>query len=213
MKLNDKIYTCRTRAKLSQEELTERVGVSRQAVSRWECGDNIPEPAKLLMLARLFGVTTDWLLDDNCEMPEESPKEENKQPWVDTLVENCKSLAHRFDSLINESIPSTEETQAASSAPAPESEPKSAPEPESAISEAESGSTKSPRRSMKDTFKRLIARFGWQLGVYIAAIGILITALSGPAQQIIAAIGIILLFSGVTLALILFVKMQEKKKG
>ncbi len=64
MKLSDKIYTCRTRAKLSQEELAERLGVSRQAVSRWECGDNVPEPGKLLMLARVFGVTADWLLDD-----------------------------------------------------------------------------------------------------------------------------------------------------
>ncbi|MBR6708630.1 MAG: helix-turn-helix transcriptional regulator [Clostridia bacterium] len=64
MKLNEKIYTCRRRTGLSQEELAEKIGVSRQAVSKWECGEAVPEPAKLLLLARAFGVTTDWLLDD-----------------------------------------------------------------------------------------------------------------------------------------------------
>ncbi len=75
MKLCDKIYTCRTRTKLSQEELAEQLGVSRQAVSRWECGDNVPEPAKLLLLARIFGVTTDWLLDDTLGEPEPAQEE------------------------------------------------------------------------------------------------------------------------------------------
>lgn len=64
MKLNEKITACRRRAGLSQEALAELVGVSRQAVSKWECGDAVPEPAKILLLARTFGVTTDWLLDD-----------------------------------------------------------------------------------------------------------------------------------------------------
>ncbi len=38
MKLNDKIYYCRKRSGLSQEELAERLGVSRQSVSKWETG-------------------------------------------------------------------------------------------------------------------------------------------------------------------------------
>ncbi len=64
MKLNEKILACRRRAGLSQEALAERLEVSRQAVSRWECGEATPEPAKILQLARTFGVTADWLLDD-----------------------------------------------------------------------------------------------------------------------------------------------------
>lgn len=67
MKLNEKIMTCRRRMTLSQEGLAELVGVSRQAVSKWECGDAIPEPAKILLLARTFGVSTDWLLDDELD--------------------------------------------------------------------------------------------------------------------------------------------------
>ena len=42
MKLNEKIYACRRRAGLSQEALAERIGVSRQAISKWETGDASP---------------------------------------------------------------------------------------------------------------------------------------------------------------------------
>lgn len=65
MKLNEKILYYRKAAKLSQEELAARVGVSRQAVSKWELGDATPEVDKLLALAKAFGVTTDELLSDS----------------------------------------------------------------------------------------------------------------------------------------------------
>lgn len=68
MKLNEKIAYYRREKKLSQEELAARVGVSRQAVSKWELGEASPDVGKLLALARAFGVTTDHLLND-----EESP--------------------------------------------------------------------------------------------------------------------------------------------
>lgn len=62
MKLNEKILYYRKAAKLSQEELAAQVGVSRQAVSKWELGEATPEVDKLLALAKAFGVTTDELL-------------------------------------------------------------------------------------------------------------------------------------------------------
>lgn len=65
MKLNEKIYYHRKRAKLSQEELAAQVGVSRQAVSKWELGEAVPELDKLLALARAFGVTADELLSES----------------------------------------------------------------------------------------------------------------------------------------------------
>ena len=75
MKLNEKILHYRKAAKLSQEELAERVGVSRQAVSKWELGDATPEVDKLLALARAFGVTTDELLsgEEPAGSQEQSP--------------------------------------------------------------------------------------------------------------------------------------------
>ncbi len=69
MKLNEKIFYCRRKAGLSQEALAEELGVSRQAVSKWETGDAVPEIGKLLVLAKTFDVTTDWLLSE--EEPEE----------------------------------------------------------------------------------------------------------------------------------------------
>lgn len=62
MKLNEKILYYRKRAGLSQEALAAKVGVSRQAVSKWELGDTVPELEKLVALAKIFGVTTDELL-------------------------------------------------------------------------------------------------------------------------------------------------------
>lgn len=81
MKLNEKILYYRRAAKLSQEELAAMVGVSRQAVSKWELGDATPEVDKLLALARAFGVTTDELLDggepgrdrEEADAPREEP--------------------------------------------------------------------------------------------------------------------------------------------
>lgn len=65
MKLAEKIYQCRKKAGLSQEALATQLGVSRQAVSKWELGDAEPEPAKLKLLAEVFHVSVDWLLSED----------------------------------------------------------------------------------------------------------------------------------------------------
>lgn len=65
MKLHEKIFNQRKLKCLSQEELAEKLGVSRQAVSKWETGEALPEITKLKALAEVFGVTTDFLLNDN----------------------------------------------------------------------------------------------------------------------------------------------------
>lgn len=74
MKLSEKILYYRKKAGLSQEELAGRVGVSRQAVSKWELGDAAPEVDKLRALAREFGITVDELLS------EEAPREPEQAP-------------------------------------------------------------------------------------------------------------------------------------
>lgn len=78
MKLHEKIYYYRKRAKLSQEELAAQVGVSRQAVSKWELGESTPEVDKLLALARAFGVTTDELLSEDA--PEQADADAPPSP-------------------------------------------------------------------------------------------------------------------------------------
>ena len=76
MKLSDKIWVCRKKAGLSQEALAEKIGVSRQAISKWETGEAAPEITKLPLLARTFQVTADWLLDDEAGFDEDVPEEE-----------------------------------------------------------------------------------------------------------------------------------------
>ena len=67
MKFNEKLFELRKSKGLSQEQLAEKLDVSRQAVSKWETGDAFPEAPKLLAIAKLFGVTTDFLLDDSLD--------------------------------------------------------------------------------------------------------------------------------------------------
>ncbi len=132
MKLNEKILYYRKAAKLSQEELAARVGVSRQAVSKWELGDATPEVDKLLALARAFGVTTDELLG---ESEPEAPRGQT---------------------------------------PPPQQEPR-----EDAIPTAPAGGSFDRATGL---IGRLIRRYGWLAGVYIALSGLGFTVVGALAR-------------------------------
>lgn len=71
MILADKIVSLRKKAGWSQEDLAEKLGVTRQSVSKWEGAQSVPDMDKVVMMSRLFGVTTDYLLKD--ELEEEAP--------------------------------------------------------------------------------------------------------------------------------------------
>ena len=77
MKLGETILKYRQQRGLSQEKLAERVGVSRQAVSKWEVGDAIPDTDKLIPLARALGITVDELLGN---VPEEEEAQSPSDP-------------------------------------------------------------------------------------------------------------------------------------
>lgn len=64
MNLAEKIFNERTKLDLSQEQFAEQMGVSRQAVSKWETGQSLPDLDKIVMMSRVFGVTTDYLLGE-----------------------------------------------------------------------------------------------------------------------------------------------------
>ena len=69
MKLAEQIYTLRVQKNLSQEQLADALGVSRQSVSKWETGASVPELDKLVLLAQLFGVTLDDLVQGEPPVP------------------------------------------------------------------------------------------------------------------------------------------------
>lgn len=71
MILADKIVSLRKKAGWSQEDLAEKLGVTRQSVSKWEGAQSVPDMDKVVMMSRLFGVSTDFLLKD--ELEEEAP--------------------------------------------------------------------------------------------------------------------------------------------
>lgn len=66
----DKLIALRKKSGWSQEELAEKLGVTRQSVSKWEGAQSVPDIDKILQLSHLFGVTTDYLLKDELGEPE-----------------------------------------------------------------------------------------------------------------------------------------------
>ena len=130
MKLNEKIFYCRRKAGLSQEALAEELGVSRQAVSKWETGDAVPEIGKLVALAKTFDVTADWLLSE--EEPEEKREESENWGTECTGRENSDTTtsAERFEKAADDWMD-----------------------------------------RVPGIFGKLVRKFGWLAGVYIAAVG------------------------------------------
>lgn len=97
MLFHEKLYKLRKENHLSQEALAERVGTSRQAVSKWESGQGFPETEKLLMLSNLFEVSVDYLLKES----NEEAKQEEKGYYVsrelaDGFFANQKKWSSRF---------------------------------------------------------------------------------------------------------------------
>lgn len=70
MILAEKIIMLRKRMNWSQEELAEKLNISRQSVSKWEVGATIPDLDKILKMSELFGVSTDYLLKDEMDETE-----------------------------------------------------------------------------------------------------------------------------------------------
>ena len=76
MNLAEKIQDLRKRNGLSQEQLAERLGISRQAVSKWESGQSVPDIDKIVLMSEFFKVSTDYLLKLEREATEKSATQE-----------------------------------------------------------------------------------------------------------------------------------------
>ena len=108
MKLGQKIAELRKKSSLSQQALAEKMNVTRQAVSKWESNQSIPDIEKIVDLSELFGVTTDYLLKNGTpsfELPGKSSEEKIEKALpaitdqeIDQYLEVAKKAAH-FESL------------------------------------------------------------------------------------------------------------------
>jgi len=85
MKLPEKITKHRKSNGWSQEDFAEKLNVSRQAISRWENGSALPDAQNLLQISKLFGISADYLLNDEYES-------DNDIPAVKTASEETEAI-------------------------------------------------------------------------------------------------------------------------
>ena len=79
MALSKKLYELRKKSGLSQEQLAEQLGVSRQAVSKWESDKAVPESDTLISISQYFNVTLDYLMKENESVSEPVTEKEETQ--------------------------------------------------------------------------------------------------------------------------------------
>lgn len=92
MKLSDKIIKHRKMKGWSQEEFAEKMNVSRQAISRWENGTALPDAQNLLQISKLFGVSADYLLNDDYESEKDIPAVRSATEKTEDLLNKKKRL-------------------------------------------------------------------------------------------------------------------------
>ena len=166
MKFNEKIVRLRKIRGITQDEFASAVGVSRQAVYKWESGQSYPEVAKLLEIKLLFNISIDDLLDDNFDiaMPEKKKKKRLPKAEVKKIEAEVKreiEIAKAESEPVEVEEPVAEapitETVAAEVAPVIEEAPVAAPEKESApvIEEAQEETAEDKKRGF---FGRLFGR-------------------------------------------------------
>ena len=87
----DKLIDLRKKNRWSQEELAEKLNVSRQAVSKWEGAQSVPDMGRIIQLSELFGVSTDYLLTGK------RAGDESIRDSVENVMDELSSLLARID--------------------------------------------------------------------------------------------------------------------
>lgn len=95
MNIGQRIYNLRKSKGYSQEELADKLGVTRQAVSKWEVGASVPELESVVAMAELFGVSTDHLLKGTEPVPDPAGAAP-KQDWLDRLPGFAGKLLRKY---------------------------------------------------------------------------------------------------------------------
>ncbi len=129
MKFSEKIVILRKKYGLSQTKFAQGIGVSRQAVYKWECGQSYPEVAKLLEIKLQYNISLDDLLDDTYDipMPEKKKRKRISKKDVARIEEAvAEQIREEEEIAVQESAPEAafvkEETPVVSNEAAPKEE-------------------------------------------------------------------------------------------
>lgn len=106
MKFSEKIVRLRRIRGITQDELASAVGVSRQAVYKWECGQSYPEVMKLVEIKALFGISIDDLLDESYEiaLPDRKKRKRIKR-------ERATAIEREVEEELNATVAEAEEAE------------------------------------------------------------------------------------------------------
>ncbi|MBQ2876394.1 MAG: helix-turn-helix transcriptional regulator [Clostridia bacterium] len=141
MTFKEKLVILRKGKGLTQDEFASAVGVTRQAVYKWECGQSYPEVPKLIEMKLLLGISIDDLLDDSYDIPLPEKKKKRISKSTKAKIEASVEKAHvssatHSDLLsqvakvaVSEPAPAPKAAPASKAAPAPVAAPAAAPAP------------------------------------------------------------------------------------
>ena len=91
MRFGEKLAEIRKSQGYTQENLAEKLGVSRQAVSRWEANDTVPDIEMLLGICEIFHVSADYMIHNDYESDEDIPAVKEKTETVREVTEKSRT--------------------------------------------------------------------------------------------------------------------------
>lgn len=92
MILADKIIHLRKKHQMTQEELAEKLNVSRQSISKWEGSLSTPDLNKIVTLSKIFSVSTDYLLNDDAVIDDIEGRADSNEDWVSVSLETVNNF-------------------------------------------------------------------------------------------------------------------------
>ena len=148
MTFKEKLVILRKSKGLTQDEFASAVGVSRQAVYKWESGQSYPEVPKLLEMKLLFTVSIDELLDDSYDIPLPEKKKRKRTPKAAKPVAPNQEPKAAPAPAVKPEAPKATPAPAAKAAPAPADKPeapKAAPAPAAKAEPAPAAKPEAPK--------------------------------------------------------------------
>lgn len=100
MELGNHLFEARRKQGLSQEEVAEKLGVSRQTISKWEIGDTLPDIRQAKRLAGLYHLTLDELIDFDLEVQEVEEAIERSSEALNEKIDWTKAWGKKYPVLL-----------------------------------------------------------------------------------------------------------------